>query len=123
MPTATNLPICHFMEAPQHSADYLSPEQFALATGLSLSTVHRYLKAGRLAFLQPGGRRHRVLIPARLVAELATTNSSSATVGTLSPIAAPTSRNSPSPRQKRAPAWLQRQTTKGLYTHVKSRKK
>ena len=41
----------------------LSPKEFSQLSGLSLATVHRYLKAGKLPFLQPGGPRSRVLIP------------------------------------------------------------
>jgi excisionase family DNA binding protein len=42
---------------------YLSPEEFGDRSGLSLATVHRYLKKGKLPFHQPGGRRTRILIP------------------------------------------------------------
>ncbi len=44
--------------------DYLSPHEFVARSGLSLATVRRYLRTGRLPSLQPGGRRCRVLIPA-----------------------------------------------------------
>jgi hypothetical protein len=43
--------------------EHLSPKQFSRLGGLSLATVHRYLRQGFLPFLQPGGRRHRILIP------------------------------------------------------------
>jgi hypothetical protein len=42
---------------------YLSPQEFGLLSGLSLATVHRYLRDGRLPYCQPGGRRGRILIP------------------------------------------------------------
>ena len=42
---------------------YLTPEEFAHLSGLSLSTVRRYLADGRLPKVQPGGPRCRVLIP------------------------------------------------------------
>jgi excisionase family DNA binding protein len=45
------------------SRRYVSPEEFSQFTGLSLATVRRYLKDGKLTFLQPGGRRGRILIP------------------------------------------------------------
>ncbi len=35
-----------------------------MATGLSESTVRRYIKKNRLPFAQPGGPRSRILIPA-----------------------------------------------------------
>jgi hypothetical protein len=43
--------------------DYESPADFARRTGLSLSTVRRYIAAGRIPVAQPGGFRGRVLIP------------------------------------------------------------
>ncbi len=43
---------------------YLSPQEFSRLSGLSLATVHRYLKKGRLPYRQPGGPRSRILIPA-----------------------------------------------------------
>ncbi len=43
--------------------DFLSPAEFARSTGISLPTVRRYLKTGRLPKVQPGGHRCRVLIP------------------------------------------------------------
>jgi hypothetical protein len=42
---------------------YCSVEEFALRSGLSVSTVRRYLKAGKLLHRQPGGPRGRILIP------------------------------------------------------------
>ena len=45
------------------SAAYVSATEFAQLSGLSLSTVSRYLKRGLLPKLQPGGPRCRVLIP------------------------------------------------------------
>ena len=36
---------------------YLSPSEFAVATGTSVKTVRRHLKAGRLPAIQIGGRR------------------------------------------------------------------
>jgi hypothetical protein len=45
------------------SSTHLSPKQFSELSGLSLATVHRYLRCGRLPYTQLGGRRHRILIP------------------------------------------------------------
>lgn len=42
---------------------FLTLEQFVRLSGLSLSTVRRYLADGRLPKCQPGGHRCRVLIP------------------------------------------------------------
>lgn len=43
--------------------EFLSPQEFAASSGLSVVTVRRYLADGRLPAFQPGGRRCRVLIP------------------------------------------------------------
>jgi hypothetical protein len=43
---------------------YLSPQAFSGLSGLSLATVHRYLRSGRLPYRQPAGRRGRIVIPA-----------------------------------------------------------
>ena len=52
-----------------HTRDaFLSPQQFSEYSLLSLSTVHRYLKAGKLPSVQPGGKRCRILIPASALA-------------------------------------------------------
>lgn len=42
---------------------FLSPVEFARLSGLSLSTVARYLANGKLPYYQPGGKGCRVLIP------------------------------------------------------------
>lgn len=41
----------------------LSPLEFVAKSGLSLATVRRYLRDGRIPSSQPGGLRCRVLIP------------------------------------------------------------
>jgi excisionase family DNA binding protein len=46
-----------------YSREYLSPTQFLALSGLSLSTVRRLLASGLLPFVQPGGKRCRILIP------------------------------------------------------------
>jgi hypothetical protein len=43
------------------SPEYLSPGQFSERTGLSIATVRRYLRAGKLTHVQPAGFRGRVL--------------------------------------------------------------
>jgi hypothetical protein len=42
---------------------FLTPDEFAAQSGLSIATVRRYLKARRLPMAQPGGPRCRVVIP------------------------------------------------------------
>jgi len=48
---------------PPRARRFLSPLEFSEFSGLSLATIHRYLKKGRLPFHQPGGPRSRILIP------------------------------------------------------------
>ena len=45
------------------SRTHLSVQEYAKATGLSLSTVRRRVKDGSVPVLQLGGKCHRVLIP------------------------------------------------------------
>ena len=45
------------------TSEYASPDEFAGLTGLSMATVRRYLRDGRLPKVQPGGKRCRVMIP------------------------------------------------------------
>ena len=42
---------------------YLSVQEFKQVSGLSLATIRRYLKSGKLPFRQLSGPRSRVLIP------------------------------------------------------------
>ncbi len=42
---------------------YLSPAGVANLTGLALVTVRRYIRRGWLPAIQPGGYRHRLLVP------------------------------------------------------------
>ena len=51
------------------SRDFLSPQEFAAKSGISLVSVRRYIAAGRLPSVQPGGRRCRVLIPQSALAQ------------------------------------------------------
>lgn len=51
------------MLAPLPGESYLTVERFADLSGFSVSTVRRYLRAGKLPKLQPGGPRSRVVIP------------------------------------------------------------
>jgi hypothetical protein len=83
---------------------YLSPHEFSRLSGLSLATVHRYLKTGKLPFCQPAGRRGRILIPAdALAAAGPATLPDEATAGSADPASpSPTHRLSgPRPRWAR----------------------
>lgn len=46
------------------SKRFLSPKELCELSGLSLATIHRYLKKGKLPYRQPAGPRGRILIPA-----------------------------------------------------------
>src|SRR5690348_3372943 len=47
---------------------FLSPKEFSELSGLSLATIHRYIKNGKLPYRQPAGPRGRILIPAEVLA-------------------------------------------------------
>jgi excisionase family DNA binding protein len=49
--------------AGESTRQYLTPQEVAEEAGISLSTVWRYIRAGRFPIVQPGGPRCRVLIP------------------------------------------------------------
>lgn len=49
--------------ADDEPSEFLSREQFAALAGFSRATLSRYVKAGRVPFFQPGGPRHRMMIP------------------------------------------------------------
>src|SRR5438128_11907 len=42
---------------------FVAPQEFARLSGLSLATVHRYRRSGKIAFIQPIGQSGRILIP------------------------------------------------------------
>jgi len=80
---------------------YLSPLEFCQLSGLSLATVHRYVKDGKLPFCQPGGHRTRILIPADALDALSGGAASTGPAGTTS--AAKASANTATPGEKPAP--------------------
>lgn len=49
--------------SPLPRQEYVTPAQFVELSTLSIATVYRYLRAGRLPRYQPAGRGGRVLIP------------------------------------------------------------
>jgi hypothetical protein len=53
------------------SPNHVSPQEFSDQSGLSIASVRRYLRDGKLPFVQPGGPRGRVLIPTDALARLA----------------------------------------------------
>ena len=42
---------------------YLTKRELCQRTGLSAPTIHRYKRAGKIPFFQPGGKGARVLFP------------------------------------------------------------
>lgn len=47
----------------QDRKDSLTIAEFALRHSLSEATVRRYVRSGALEHHQPGGRKHRIIIP------------------------------------------------------------
>src|SRR5262245_5075038 len=80
---------------------YLSPQEFSTLSGLSLSTVHRYLRRGRLPYQQPAGRRGRILIPATVLEQIADDPSSA---GSAQAPVAPLAGTANSPRTSARPS-------------------
>ena len=64
-------------------AVYLSPLAFSRLSGLSLATIRRYLKSGKLRFFQPGGKRARILIARSAVEQLAPMSQVLASISTV----------------------------------------
>ncbi|WP_391527855.1 helix-turn-helix domain-containing protein [Pirellulimonas nuda] len=67
-PSATN----DVSAPPAAARPYYSPAEITALTGLSPSTVQRLIANSKLPALQPGGPRHRILIPHDAIAECAT---------------------------------------------------
>jgi hypothetical protein len=89
---------------------HLSPAEFVAESGLSLATVHRYLKSGRLPKVQIGGFRCRVLIPRealKLVADALGIDDA----GEVANVSSPSKTGPKSSNRRRKPRWLTQQTT------------
>ena len=52
------------MDATPAAVSYLNLRQFCRLTGLSASTVRRLVRAGEISFLQPAGKRGKLLFRA-----------------------------------------------------------
>ena len=81
------------------SQQYVSPQEFAAQSGLSLSTVWRYLKTGRIHSVQPGGNRCRVLVPSEALAQF--TSASAVSRGADQQVA-PNAGDAPAKRSQKA---------------------
>jgi hypothetical protein len=86
--------------APAQPKRYLSPQEFSQLSGLSLTTVHRYLRSGKLRHLQLAGPRSRILIPIDAL--------EASTVATPGPAAAETTAAATSSANLPPPATLSR---------------
>lgn len=77
---------------------YLTVEEFAVASRLSVRTIHRLKAAGRLPFIQPSGKGGKILIPEDALARLA------------DPAVAPPETSSQKPNRARlsgrSPTWM-----------------
>lgn len=51
------------MSYAEEQRNYIDIVELAARTGLSISTINRLKKRGKIPFYQPGGRRARVLFP------------------------------------------------------------
>jgi hypothetical protein len=78
---------------------HVSPQEFSDQSGLSIASVRRYLRGGKLPFVQPGGPRGRVLIPADALAQLAVHGGGSTSPPTADASSAGERRSDGSPRR------------------------
>lgn len=63
-PSRSPLPIVVAQASRGHEQpDYIFVEEFVERSGLSLVTVRRYIRDGKIPYIQPGGPRSRILIP------------------------------------------------------------
>ena len=67
----------------------LSYEELSVQTGLSLSTLRRRVKEGKLPCIQPGGRRTRIVFPVDVVERLLQHASNSSETATVPPAPKP----------------------------------
>ena len=81
---------------------YISVEEMIIQSGLSASTIRRWIKRGVLPHLQPGGTHSRVLIPADALDQL-----KPVPVAVPTSTAQPTVEIPPTPPQRRnsSPKW------------------
>jgi excisionase family DNA binding protein len=71
---------------------YLTYEELSARTGISVSTLRRRVKDGKLPYFQPGGRRTRLVFPVDVVERLlqsAPTSSQTLPESQLQPVAHP----------------------------------
>ena len=91
---------------------YLTIEEFAAKTTMSVSTIRRLVKHGQLIALQPGGHRHRVLFAPDAIEQMSRTLQSGGSVMS-SPLQPTESVPAPpidsaTPKQGPRPRWKKR---------------
>ena len=82
--------------------DHLSIEEFSQQSGLAVVTIRRYVQKGRIPFVQPGGRKHRILIPIDALHDLQNPVPTQPAEPTPQPAAHPV-RSGPKPRWFKGP--------------------
>ena len=86
-----------------HARRYLNIEELSAQTGLSLASIHRLKKQGKIPFYQPAGKGGKLLFPPDAIERAAGTESPS--VKESDPVA--TTEDSPRPRLSGpCPAWM-----------------
>src|SRR4051794_12805110 len=93
------------MEPHPATPTYLSISQFSARSGLSVPTLRRYVRDGKIKALQPGGRGAKLLFPLNALESL-----TSVQPQVLFSTASQLAKQSRRPLAGRAPAW----TTAGL---------
>jgi hypothetical protein len=78
------------------NSDYLTLKQFLVGCPLSESTVRRWIRSGKLASIQPGGKNTSILVRSDALSRIEDTEGRADEPS-------PSSRNSPTPR--RQPNW------------------
>jgi len=76
----------------QNIAQFISVTEYAANMGISLPTARRQLKAGKIPFIQPGGKRSVIRIPRKVLeipstVSLPTPPASSSPTSGISPVA------------------------------------
>ncbi len=92
---------------PEPQRLYVSPLEYVQLSGLSLSTVHRYLKSGRIPFEQPGGPRSRILIPVNALQQRPSSHDSAEEPSADAPL---TSQSNQRPSSGPQPRWMNKRT-------------
>lgn len=88
----------------ERAARYLTIEELAAATTLSISTLRRLVKKGVIVGHQPGGPRHRIVFARDAIEQVV----DAAQPSGAPPTNVPRSDGTPRPRRGPQPKWFQR---------------